>query len=432
MNEELRNIITRIENGEHEEALTDLEQLTREADDETKRTAAELYFELGLVDRALPIVEELLFNYPENGELFAFASECYMELGREQEALDMLNEIDSSDKAYLQARLLLADLYESEGLEEVAEQKLLEAKEVMPEEPLLQLGLGEFYLNRGDYQTAVSWFRKAVLGGKLPDDLPINPHVRLAEAYSAAGQFEEAVDHYKSGMEKEETADGLFGLGVTSLQLERYTDAADALEKLIEQDPDYTTAYSVLGRVYIAVKRWEEAAETLKQGIARDEYNEELYLQMARLQLSRGEEAEGRSFLSRVIAMNPSNVSAVKEALYLYEERGDYEEVLDLIRFLDEYNEFDPLYEWFRAKALFEEDDVSGAAQAVDAAFSDGSGQDDSLMLEEAADIYFAAGRTEKALASLKAAFAADPDRVDLEAKIEDVEDRLRSDGQQS
>ncbi|WP_444685625.1 tetratricopeptide repeat protein [Alkalicoccus luteus] len=428
MNEELRNIITRIENGEHEEALTDLEQLTVKADDETKRTAAELYFELGLVDRSLPIIEELLFKYPENGELFAFASECYMELGREQEALDMLNEIDSSDKAYLQARLLLADLYESQGLEEVAEQKLLEAKEVMPEEPLLQLGLGEFYLNRGDYQQAVSWFRKAVLGGKLPEDLPINPHVRLAEAYSAAGQFEEAVDHYKSGMEKDETPDGLFGLGVTSLQLERYTEAADALEKLIEQDPDYTTAYSVLGRVYIAVKKWDEAADILKQGIARDEYNEELYLQMARLQLSRGEETEGRSFLSRVIAMNPSNVSAVKEALYLYEERGDFEEVLDLIRFLDEYNEFDPLYEWFRAKALFEEDDVSGAAQAVDAAFSDGLGQDDSLMLEEAADIYFAAGRAEKAVAALKAALQADPDRLDLETKIEDMEERLRSD----
>ncbi|PRO66823.1 tetratricopeptide repeat protein [Alkalicoccus urumqiensis] len=415
MNEKLQEAIKKIENGYHEEGLELTEEVIKEADDETKRTAAELYFELGLVDKALELAEELMFRYPDHGELFAFASECYIELGKEEEALDMLNDISEKDPAYVQARLLLADLYESQGLEEVAETKLLEALKKLPEEAVLQLGLGEFYLNRGDYQQAASYFKRAIHQG-LPEGLPIDPNLRLAEAYSAAGQFEDALDYYREGLKENPTADGWFGFGYTSLQMEDYQTAVDSFNKLLEQDPDYTTAYSALGKAHLAMKNWDEAREVLQEGIQRDEFNEELYLQMAELLLGRGELEEGRDFLKRVIALNPSNVSAVQEALYFYDDQEDYEEILELLRFLDDYNEFDPVYERFRAKALFEEDDVSGAAQAMDAALSQMS--HDERLLEEAAEIYAANGQREKAADALKQVLELDPEREDIQRKL--------------
>jgi tetratricopeptide (TPR) repeat protein len=419
MNEKLQEAIKQIESGYHEKGLDQVEKMIKEADDETKRTIAELYYELGLVDKALELAEELMFRYPDHGELFAFASECYIELGKEEEALDMLNEIKKEDPAFLQAQLLLADLYESQGLEEVAETKLLQALEIMPEESVLQLGLAEFYLNRGDYQQAAGYYKKALSSGKLPDDLPVDPHVRLAEAYSAGGQFEEAMEHYKEGLKKEQTSDGLFGLGFTALQLEDYDTAVDALSLLLEQDPDYTSAYGSLAKAYMDIKKWEEAGETLKEGINRDEYNEELYLEMAKLQLSRGETGEGREFLKKVIAMNPSNVSAVQEALYFYDEAEDYEEMIELIRFLDDYNEFDPMYERFRAKALFEENEISAAAQAMDAALT--TLTRDERLLEDAAAVYLTNRQKEKAVPLLEELLELDPDREDIRLRLEEL-----------
>ncbi|CAM3720081.1 tetratricopeptide repeat protein [Alkalicoccus chagannorensis] len=420
MNEKLQEAIKNIEEGYHEEGLQKVNELIKEADDETKRTAAELYYELGLVDQALELAEELMFRYPDHGELFAFASECYIELGREEEAVDMLNEIGEKDPSFVQARLLLADLYEHQGLEEVAETKLLEAVTHMPEESVLQLGLAEFYLNRGDYQQAVSYYKKVIYQGNLPDDLPVHPQVRLAEAYSASGQFEEALEHYKEGLKEEQTADGLFGFGITSLQLQDYQTAVDAFTQLLEQDPDYTTGYGPLAKAQLAMKKWEDAQETLQEGIQRDEYNEELYLEMARLQLSRGADEEGRDFLKRVIALNPSNVGAVQEALFYYDEEEDYEEMLELIRFLDDYHEFDPLYERFRAKALFEENDVAGAAQAMDVAVS--SLARDERLLEEAAVMFFANRQKEKAVPLLKELLEMDPEREDIRQRLQEEE----------
>lgn len=420
MDEKLQQAIKLIEDGYHEEGLMQVEQLIESADDETKRTIAELYYELGLVDKALVIAEELMFNYPDHGELFAFASECYIELGKEEEALDMLNEIQQKDPAFLQAQLLLADLYESQGLEEVAEKKLLEALKHMPNESVLQLGLAEFYLNRGDYQQAISYYKQAIYQGTLPDSLPVDPNTRLAEAYSASGQFEDAIEHYKQGMQKEPTADGLFGLGYTSLQLEDYITAVDAFNQLLEQDPDYTSAYGTLAKAHMAMKNWEEAREALKEGISRDEFNEELYLEMAKLQLSQGESEDGREFLKRVIAMNPSNVSAVQEALFYYDDIEDYEEILELIRFLDEYQEFDPMYERFRAKALFEEDDIPGAAQAMDVALS--SSSRDERLLEDAARVFTANRQKEKAIAALKEILTMDEERDDIRNRLEELE----------
>ena len=188
MNEELQIAIGLIEQGRHEDGLLKIEKISKTTDDESKRTIAELYYELGLVDRAIHIIEELMFKYPESGELFAFAAECYGELDKEEEAIDMLNEISEEDPAYLQSQLLLADIYQNQGLEEVAEQKLLQAEKTAPDEPVLQFGLGEFYLSRGDYQRSIPYFKK-VIQQKLSEDHPLNPYLRIAEAYSATGQF---------------------------------------------------------------------------------------------------------------------------------------------------------------------------------------------------------------------------------------------------
>lgn len=416
MNEKLADAIKLIEQGQHEEGLKKVETLEKVVDDETKRTIAELYFELGLVDRSVNIIEQLMFTYPDHGELFAFAAECYSELGKEDEAIEMLSEINKDDATYVQAQLLIADLYENQGLEEVAEKKLLETIKNEPTNGVLQFGLGEFYLNRGDYQQAISYYKKAIHQGKLPDELSIQPELKLAEAYSLTGQFEDAMNYYREGLEEEETPDGLFGFGYTALQIEDTDTAVKSFTRLLEMDPDYTSVYPYLARAFVAQNKLDEATGTLEEGIKRDEFNEELYLELAKLQFSKGNHSEGKVFLEKVIALNPSNLSAVKELLNYFDYDEDYESILDLITFLDDYGEYDPLYERYRAKALFEQDDITGAAEAYDVALDSLSRNE--KLLEEAAVTFLAAKNLEKGIALLEELLTLQPDRYDIEERL--------------
>ncbi|WP_096434882.1 tetratricopeptide repeat protein [Alteribacter populi] len=419
MNETLEEAVQLIEKGRHEEGLKQVEKAYESSDDETKRTIAELYFELGLIDRAVDIAEDLLYRYPDHGELFSFAAECYMDMGREDEAMEMLIEVKEDDPVFVQAQLLLADLYQNQGLDEVAEQKLLQALDKARDEPVLQYGLGEFYLNRGDYNQSIPYYKKAMHDEKLPDDETVNPSLRLAEAFSATGQFEEALAAYEAGLAKKEDTNGLFGYAYTALQLHDYELAVEQFERLKELDPSYTTLYPYMSQALRYLSQTDKAAEIINEGLSKDEFNEALYLEAARIQFTKGNANEGRTFLQKVIAINPSNIEAVKDLLNYYEDRDDYDEILELISFLEDYQETDPLYDRYKAKALYENDEVNEAAEAYEKAIP--AFENELSVLEEAAFIMLEAGRKEKAVVLLEKIIKEQPEREDLKGRLLDL-----------
>ncbi|MFA9556161.1 tetratricopeptide repeat protein [Evansella sp. AB-rgal1] len=421
MNKSLQEAISIIEAGNHELGLEKLNEISRIGSDEEKRTISEIYYELGLIDRALILLEDLMFTYPDHGELFVFAAECYSEMGKEEEAIEMLLEIKKGDQAFVQAQLLLADIYQSQGLDEVAEQKLLLATEITPNEPILQFGLGEFYLNRGDYSKSIPYFKKVIHQGDLLKDesLHINPYLRLAEAYSTTGEFEEAITYYEQGLSHKEDLDGLFGYGYTALQVEDYETSVKQLTKLKELDPNYTTLYPYLAIALRSLNRLEEAFTTLREGIKKDEYNEDLYLEMAKAQFSAGNMDEGKEYLQKVIAINPSNITAIKELLLFFHQSEDYEGVLELLSFLDEYGEYDPLFERYKAKALYEEDDLENAVKAYEIAVNEFSEDDE--VLEEAALAFLEVGAREKGIAIYEKLLLLHPDRYDIEERLQQL-----------
>ncbi|GAE34569.1 tetratricopeptide repeat protein [Halalkalibacter akibai] len=147
----IEKVMQGIEQGHVEKGLTELASLEKTGDHQLKYDIAEAYYQLGHIDKAKNLVDELLMLYPDEGSLYAFAAELLIDLDEEDEAIELLLEIKEHDPAYLQAQLLLADLYQLQSLDEVAEQKLLKAAEKAPNEPIISYGLGEFYLGRGDY-----------------------------------------------------------------------------------------------------------------------------------------------------------------------------------------------------------------------------------------------------------------------------------------
>ncbi len=410
--------INEIEKGNVKEGLEQLSILEKSADHQSKYTIAQVYQELGHIDKAKVIVDELLMLYPDEGSLYAFAAELLIDMDQEDEAIELLSEINEEDEAFLQAQLLLADLYQMQSLDEVAEQKLLHAAKKAPEEVIISYGLGEFYLERGDYIKSIPYLKKAVHASeRLPD---IHLELQLAEAYSASGQFEDAIHYYREGLKRHLDPHALFGYGFTAFQLGDMVVAIEQLEALKGLDPDFSSLYPLLAKAYEAEGRLDDAIEALEAGMAVDQFNEQLYVHAGKLSFKRQNPEDGERFLRQVIALNPSNIEAVLTLAAYLKHNERYEELLELMNHMKEFGEEDIVYTWYEASALKEQDEYEEAYklyEEVEKAF-----QEDHDFLEEYGYFLLEYSLRDRAKEVFLQLLALQPERADIQQLLEDLD----------
>lgn len=419
MNIELTKAISLIEKGEMTKGLEHLHKANEIADHETKFSIAELYYELGLVDLAKGIVEELLMLYPNEGELYTFMAELLIDLNEEDEAIEMLLEIKEDDVAYAQGQLLLADLYQLQGLDEVAEGKLLNALKKVPDEPVVLFGLGEFYLSRGDYLKAIPYYKRALPYQEELDGT--NIALRLAEAYSGSGYFEEALTYYEDGISDQAPVDAHFNYGYTAFQVGKYPLAITHFEKVIDMDESYSSVYPYLGEAYEEEGKIHEARKIFTKGIEIDEFNEALYVQGAKVSLNNGYIDEGEQNLRKVLAINPSNYEAANMLASLLKKEERFIELEELMTFLKDQGEEDPTFDWFLATAKhhLDEEGVIPLFEQVEEPLSH-----DSDFFEEFGQVLVENGYKEKGIDKFIKAYQLDKSKEHLQQLILDLENQ--------
>ncbi|EUJ35269.1 hypothetical protein BTHER_09297 [Brochothrix thermosphacta DSM 20171 = FSL F6-1036] len=130
-------MIEALHNEDLEGAHALLDQAIENDSDEEHFDLAEQLLQLGFLDEAEALYGTLLINYPGEGELLVALAEISVDRDDEDTALAYLEQVHPEDENYPRALLVLADLYQSQGLFEVTEQKLQEAKDMLPEEPII-------------------------------------------------------------------------------------------------------------------------------------------------------------------------------------------------------------------------------------------------------------------------------------------------------
>ncbi len=158
-------------------------------------------------------------------------AELHIEMDMEDEAYHYLESVASTDPNYPAALLIEADLYQMQGLHEVSEQKLLTAKERLPEEPVIDYALAELYMSQGRFLEAVRCF-KLLLAAGVDSLAGSDLNGRMAEALSAGGAFEESLPYYEKALENQMEINVLFGLALTSYQAGQYPRAIKAFNQL--------------------------------------------------------------------------------------------------------------------------------------------------------------------------------------------------------
>ncbi|KGA99130.1 hypothetical protein AJ85_21085 [Alkalihalobacillus alcalophilus ATCC 27647 = CGMCC 1.3604] len=416
---EIQQGLTFIEEGKIEDGLKKINQAKETANHDQLFTIAEIYYELGHLQEAKKILEELMALYPDEGNVLIQLAEILIDLDEEDEAIEYLLDIKENDPTFLQAQLLLADLYQMQALDEVAEQKLLTAAKKAPDEVIISYGLGDFYLGRGDYQKSIPHLKRAV---HKKEELPgMHIELKLAEAYSAGGQFEEALQYYKEGLKDYFEPHALFGYGFTAYQVGDMGLAIEQLEALKALDPDFTSLYPYLARAFEAEQRFDEAMDALKAGMTVDDYNDQLYLLAGKLSFKRQNPDEAVQFLQQAIAINPSNLEAIQTLAAFYKDQELFEELLELLSHVEGLGEGgDPLLTWYEANALNHDEQFETAAvkyQEVREHF-----KEDPDFLEEYAYFLLENGERENAIVYFKSLLQYAPSREDVRELLLNLE----------
>lgn len=395
------------------EAIMLIQEALDKATDQEKVLYAGFFMEWGFLDKARSILEPLN-DTSHQSDVILMLAEIYTEQQEDAKAIELLLLIDSDDDAYLPALVQLADLYEQEGLFEVAEQKLLEAKRIAPQEEVIDFALGELYYSIGEYNRAILYYENVTT-----DILDVSITERLAHCFTAVGKYETAFTYFKTI--KEPDLYTLFSYGLTAFQIERDDVTIQMLEKLLEKDPYYHSAYPLLAEAYDRQGLIKEAYNTVKQGLEYDEFNKELYYYLGILSQKLNNIAESESMLQEAIALDPDYKKAILSLIALWKDLGRAESIIDLVKDIKKTGSIDPLYEWELGRAYKELDERNQALNSYKQAYT--NLQDDPEFLKEYGTFLYEEGKHSQALNIFKAYLSMIPDDYDVAGFVDRIEE---------
>lgn len=407
-----------IAQGKIDEAHKKFAWALRKDDDDTLYSLAEELYSYGLSTWAKRTYTKLLERYPDEDSLRTALADIAIGEGNDDEALNYLASIQPTSPAYLEALLVAADLYQTQGMFDVSEQKLLTAASLAPDESVIQFALGELYFNTKQYTKAIGCYLDLIKQGIL-NLSQVNLVQRLGLSYAGAGRFEQALGYLEQIHDDQLDNDTLFQLAFTQLQLDRVDDAERNFKKLIDEDSSYGTAYPYLAQIQEDKGDLAQALRTYEEGLSVDEYNTNLYRKTVEIALKLGKTALAEKLLRQALEQDPQNMTLVVQlSNLLVELKKDTDNIQLLKQYLGD-DEVDPQLYWNLGRVYARQDQLALAEENYDAARTYLGQQDD--FIYDAAFFYRNVGRRDDALECINAYLQRHPN----DSTMLDLQDQL-------
>ena len=307
---------------------------------------------IGFYPQAKEIYLKIVEDFPEvNLNLATIASED----GQIEEAFAYLEEIQADSDWYVSALALKADLYQLEGLTDVAREKLLEAL-TYSEDPLLILGLAELDSELENYQEAIQGYVQ-LDNRSIYEQTGISTYQRIGFAYAQLGKFETATEFLEKALELEYDDLTAFELASLYFDQEEYQKAVLYFKQIDTISPDFEGYEYGYSQALHKEHQVQEALRIAKQGLEKNPFETRLLLAASQFsyELHDASGAENYLLTAKEDAEDTEEIILRLATIYLEQER--YEDILDL-----QSNEPENLLtKWMIARSYQEMDDLDTA-----------------------------------------------------------------------
>ena len=307
---------------------------------------------IGFYPQAKEIYLKIVEDFPEvHLNLATIASED----GQIEEAFAYLEEIQPDSDWYVSALALKADLYQMEGLTDVAREKLLEAL-TYSEDPLLILGLAELDSELENYQEAIQGY--AQLDNRtIYEQTGISTYQRIGFAYAQLGKFETATEFLEKALELEYDDLTAFELASLYFDQEEYQKAVLYFKQIDTISPEFEGYEYGYSQALHKEHQAQEALLIAKQGLEKNPFETRLLLAASQFsyELHDASGAENYLLTAKEDAEDTEEILLRLATIYLEQER--YEDILDLQSEEPE----NLLTKWMIARSYQEMDDLDTA-----------------------------------------------------------------------
>ena len=307
---------------------------------------------IGFYPQAKEIYLKIVEDFPEvHLNLAAIASED----GQIEEAFAYLEEIQPDSDWYVSALALKADLYQLEGLTDVAREKLLEAL-TYSEDPLLILGLAELDSELENYQEAIQGYAQ-LDNRSIYEQTGISTYQRIGFAYAQLGKFETATEFLEKALELEYDDLTAFELASLYFDQEEYQKAVLYFKQIDTISPDFEGYEYGYSQALHKEHQVQEALRIAKQGLEKNPFETRLLLVASQFsyELHDASGAENYLLTAKEDAEDTEEILLRLATIYLEQER--YEDILDLQSEEPE----NLLTKWMIARSYQEMDDLDTA-----------------------------------------------------------------------
>lgn len=307
---------------------------------------------IGFYPQAKEIYLKIVEDFPEvHLNLAAIASED----GQIEEAFTYLEEIQADSDWYVSSLALKADLYQLEGLTDVAREKLLEAL-TYSEDSLLILGLAELDSELENYQAAIQAYAQ-LDNRSIYEQTGISTYQRIGFAYAQLGKFETATEFLEKALELEYDDLTVFELANLYFDQEEYQKATLYFKQLDTISPDFEGYEYGYSQALHKEHQVQEALRIAKQGLEKNPFETRLLLAASQFsyELHDASGAENYLLAAKEDAEDTEEILLRLATIYLEQER--YEDILDLQSEEPE----NLLTKWMIARSYQEMDDLDTA-----------------------------------------------------------------------
>ncbi|EGJ44049.1 MULTISPECIES: tetratricopeptide repeat protein [Streptococcus] len=279
---------------------------------------------IGFFPQAKRIFEKLAPDYPASYiSLAAIASDD----GDLEQAFTYLEEIQPDSDWYVAALLAKADLYQLEGLPDVAREKLAQAAE-LTDEPLVTFGLAEIDLELGDFSQAIKEY--AQLDNRtIFEQTGVSTYQRIGVCYASLGKFAAAIEFLEKAVELEYDDATVYELATILADQEEYQKANLYFKQLDTLSPDFEGYEYGYALSLHAEHRTAEALTLAQQGLAKNPFETRLLLLASQLSYELHDEKAAENYLlqAQEDADDLEEIALRLTTLYLEQER--YEDILE-------------------------------------------------------------------------------------------------------
>lgn len=307
---------------------------------------------IGFYPQAKEIYLKIVEDFPElHLNLAAIASED----GQIEEAFAYLEEIQADSDWYVSALALKADLYQMEGLTDVAREKLLEAL-TYSEDPLLIFGLAELDSELENYQEAIQGYAQ-LDNRSIYEQTGISTYQRIGFAYAQLGKFETATEFLEKALELEYDDLTAFELASLYFDQEEYQKAVLYFKQIDTISPDFEGYEYGYSQALHKEHQVQEALRIAKQGLEKNPFETRLLLAASQFSYELHDVSGAENYLltAKEDAEDTEEILLRLATIYLEQER--YEDILNLQSEKPE----NLLTKWMIARSYQEMDDLDTA-----------------------------------------------------------------------